>query len=77
MGKPKKSESDYHTVHHSNVTPVRKEQECVTQHNLGFGGDAKGGMWRLVIYAQAAGGDLLVGAIDMVDKEQRAYRERL
>ncbi len=76
-GQVKKSETDYHTVHHSDATSVRKVQECVTQlHNLGFGGHAEGSMGRLVIYAQAADGDL-VGAIDIIDEEQRAHRERL
>lgn len=61
---------------HSDAASVRKVQECVSQlQGLGFGGDADGGIRRLVVYAQAAEGDL-VGAIDMMDEEQRAYRER-
>lgn len=61
---------------HSDAASVRKVQECVSQlQGLGFGGDADGGIRRLVVYAQVAEGDL-VGAIDMMDEEQRAYRER-
>ena len=60
----------------SDAASVRKVEECVSQlQGLGFGGDADGGLKRLVVYAQAADGDL-VGAIDMIDEEQRVYRER-
>lgn len=61
---------------HSDAASVRKVQECVSQLQvLGFGGDADGGIRRLIVYAQAAEGDL-VGAIDMIDEEKRAYKER-
>lgn len=61
---------------HSDAASVRKVQECVSQlQELGFGGDVDGGIRRLVVYAQAAEGDL-AGAIDMIDEEKRAYKER-
>lgn len=54
---------------------VRKVQSCVTQlHSLGYGSNAaQGGLERLTVYAQAAEGDL-IGAIDIIDEEQRAYK---
>lgn len=62
---------------HVDAASVRKVQECVSQLLvLGFGGDADGGIRRLIVYAQAAEGDL-VGAIDMIDEEKRAYKERV
>lgn len=61
---------------HSDAASVRKVQECVSQLQvLGFGGDVDEGIRRLVVYAQAAEGDT-AGAIDMIDEEQRAYKER-
>ena len=54
----------------------RKIQSCVMQlKGLGFGEDGVSGEERLMQCASAAGGDL-VEAIDMIDEEQRAYRER-
>ena len=48
-------------------------ERCVEQlKDLGFGDD--GDRERLVVYAQAAKGDL-VEAIDMIDEEQRVYRD--
>lgn len=62
---------------HIDAASVRKVQECVSQLQvLGFGGDADGGIRRLIVYAQAAEGDL-VGAIDMIDEEKRAYKQRV
>lgn len=61
---------------HSDAASVRKVQECVSQlQEIGFGGDVDGGIRRLVVYAQAAEGDLS-SAIDMIDEEKRAYKER-
>ncbi|KAK4693342.1 hypothetical protein P7C71_g4038, partial [Lecanoromycetidae sp. Uapishka_2] len=61
----------------------RKVSDCIRQlKDLGFLKDLsllkneRGAEERLAIYAQAAGGDL-VEAIDMIDEEERAYRERL
>ena len=67
---------DIYTAEHTDVTTASKVQECVEQlRKLGFGSDAHGSVQRLVIYAQAANGDL-VEAIDMIDEEERAYRQR-
>ena len=64
-------------VEQIDAASVRKVHECVSQLQvLGFGGDADGGIRRLIVYAQAAEGDL-VGAIDMIDEEKRAYKERV
>ena len=55
----------------------RKITDCVRQlKDLGFLKAEQGGHERLSMYAQASGGDL-VEAIDMIDEEERAYRERL
>ena len=50
--------------------------DCVdTLYSLGYGdGDGDGDEDRLWVYAQASGGDL-VEAIDMIDEEQRVYRD--
>lgn len=67
---------DIYAAEHTDVTTASKVQRCVEQlRKLGFGSDADGSMQRLVIYAQAADGDL-VEAIDIIDEEQRAYRQR-
>ena len=60
---------------HSDASTVSKVQQCVEQlKDLGFGNKDDGGVRRLVVYAQAAEGDLF-NAIDMIDEEQRAYKE--
>ena len=60
---------------HSDPATVEKIQGCVeTLKVLGFGENSEGGVKRLVVYAQAAKGDLS-DAIDMIDEEQRAYLE--
>ena len=43
--------------------------------SLGFGEDGVSGEERLMQCASAAGGDLSE-AIDMIDEEQRAYKEK-
>ena len=56
----------------------RKIYDCVSKlRDLGFENteDDDGPESRLLQYASAAGGDL-VAAIDMIDEEQRAYKER-
>ena len=68
--------TEYDDQHHDDST-VGKINDCVEQlRELGFG-DADGqSAARLLVYAQAAEG-VLVDAIDLIDEEQRAYRERL
>ena len=64
------------TMHFESPEQRRKIQSCVMQlQGLGFGEDGVNGQERLMQCASAAGGDL-VEAIDMIDEEQRAYRER-
>ncbi len=64
------------TMHFESPEQRRKIQSCVMQlKGLGFGEDGLNGEERLMQCASAAGGDL-VEAIDMIDEEQRAYRER-
>lgn len=66
----------YDDEHHDDST-VSKIHDCVGQlQDLGFGSDDEDFVDRLLIYAQAADGSL-VDAIDLIDEEQRAYRERL
>ena len=63
-------------MHFESPEQRRKIQSCVMQlKGLGFGEDGLNGEERLMQCASAAGGDL-VEAIDMIDEEQRAYRER-
>ena len=63
-------------MHFESPEQRRKIQSCVMQlKGLGFGEDVVNGEERLMQCASAAGGDL-VEAIDMIDEEQRAYRER-
>ena len=64
------------TMHFESPEQRRKIQSCVRQlKNLGFGQDGVSGEERLMQCASAAGGDL-VEAIDMIDEEQRAYKQR-
>ena len=63
-------------MHFDSPEQKRKIQSCVMQlKGLGFGNDGANGEERLMQCASAAGGDL-VEAIDMIDEEQRAYRDR-
>ena len=67
---------EYDDQHHDDST-VGKINHCVEQlRDLGFGGDDNDSAGRLLVYAQAAEGEL-VDAIDLIDEEQRAYKERL
>ena len=71
-----RSPSPAPTMHFENPEQKRKIQSCVMQlKGLGFGDDGVNGEERLMQCASAAGGDL-VEAIDMIDEEQRAYRDR-
>ena len=64
------------TMHFESPEQKRKIQSCVMQlKGLGFGNDGVNGEERLMQCASAAGGDL-IEAIDMIDEEQRAYRDR-
>ena len=65
-----------YAVDHSDAATAGKVQECVEQLQiLGFHHNSPDGLGRLVVYAQAAEGELS-GAIDMIDEEQRAYDQR-
>ena len=60
-------------TYHGDAATVAKTQACVEQlENLGFGSAAEGGLNRLVVYAQASGGDL-IEAIDLITEERQAY----
>ena len=64
------------TMHFESPEQKRKIQSCVMQlKGLGFGNDGVNGEERLMQCSAAAGGDL-IEAIDMIDEEQRAYRDR-
>ena len=68
--------TEYDDQHHDDST-VGKINDCVEQlRELGFGDADNQSATRLLVYAQAAEG-VLVDAIDLIDEEQRAYRERL
>ncbi|MCJ1251231.1 hypothetical protein MMC30_008462 [Trapelia coarctata] len=61
---------------HQDPTTVGVVQTCVEElKKLGFGKQEDGGMTRLVVYAQAANGNL-EDAIDMIDEERKAWEER-
>ena len=61
---------------HPDYPAVHKVQECVDQLTaLGFGTEENGGLKRLVVYAQAAEGDL-EDAIEMIEEERTAYKQR-
>ena len=58
-------------------TTVGRINDCVEQlRELGFEGDDEDSACRLLVYAQVADG-WLIDAIDLIDEEQRAYKERL
>ena len=62
---------------HQDDSTVGKINDCVEQlRELGFGEVGDQSADRLLVYAQAAEG-VLVDAIDLIDEEQRAYREIL
>lgn len=61
---------------HQDPTTVGVVQECVEElKNLGFGKRENGGVTRLVVYAQAANGNL-EDAMDMIDEEMKAWEKR-
>ncbi|MCJ1286174.1 hypothetical protein MMC26_005519 [Xylographa opegraphella] len=61
---------------HFDASTVSSVQFCVGQlKDLGFGREEDGGAARLVVYAQAANGNLEV-AMDMIEEERSAYKER-
>jgi len=61
---------------HEDVSSVSKVQECVEMlKTLGFGKEEDGGTNRLVIYAQAADGDL-EAAMEMIEEERKAWEQR-
>ncbi|KAL8721424.1 MAG: hypothetical protein Q9225_001899 [Loekoesia sp. 1 TL-2023] len=67
--------ADVQATNHVDAATVARVQACVDQlQKLGFGSVDEGGSSRLVIYAQAVGGDL-GEAIDLMDEEKRAYDE--
>lgn len=79
----RRADINQHSVHSNpndlgDAAYIRRVEACVTQlHALGYCSNAaQGGFERLNVYAQAAEGDL-IGAIDIIDEEQRAYKLRL
>ena len=65
-----------HSGEHQDATTVEKVQECVDQLiSLGFGTMENGGQARLLVYAQAAEGDL-EDAIETIEEERKAYEQR-
>lgn len=61
---------------HDDDSTVVKIHGCIEQlRDLGFGNDDHDSAGRLLIYAQAADGEL-EDAIDLIDEEQQAYKER-
>ena len=65
-----------YAIDHSDDATAGKIQECVEQlQTLGFGKNTNDGLGRLVVYAQAAEGNLS-NAIDMIDEEQQVYSQR-
>jgi len=64
------------TPMHQDPTTVGAVQLCVEElKKLGYGTQEDGGVARLVVYAQAANGNL-EDAIDMIDEERKAWEER-
>ncbi|KAL8793984.1 MAG: hypothetical protein Q9195_003390 [Heterodermia aff. obscurata] len=65
-----------YAIDHSDAATAGKIQECVEQlQTLGFCNNTNEGLGRLIVYAQAAEGDL-TNAIDIIDEEQQAYSQR-
>lgn len=63
------------TGSHNNVETVSAVVKCVeTLKSLGFGSEEDGGVDRLVVYAQAADGDLET-AMEIIDEEQKALEQ--
>ncbi|KAL8657592.1 MAG: hypothetical protein Q9226_001756 [Calogaya cf. arnoldii] len=60
---------------HGDPATVAKIQACVEElTQLGFSSTVKGGVKRLLVYAQAASGEL-VEAIDMINEESQVYQD--
>lgn len=60
---------------HDDPATVAETQACVEElSKLGFVNTVEGGLNRLVVYAQASGGDL-VEAIDLIAEESQAYSD--
>ncbi|KAL8735679.1 MAG: hypothetical protein Q9166_000848 [cf. Caloplaca sp. 2 TL-2023] len=60
---------------HADAATVGSVQTCVEElQKLGFGLDAERSLNRLIVYAQAAGGDL-AEAIDIITEEKQAYHQ--
>lgn len=56
--------------------PKSKNERCVEHlKQLGFGGKEDGGLERLALYAEVAGGNL-EEAIEMIEEERTAYKQR-
>ncbi len=73
--KPSVTQSVDYADHHEDIATVGKVQECVDQLKiLGFGTEAVGGVGRLVVYAQAADGDL-EAALEIIEEERKAYQQ--
>ena len=67
--------ADAQATDHVDAATVAGVQVCVEQlQRLGFDSIGQGGLSRLVVYAQAAGGNLWE-AIELMDEEKRAYDE--
>ena len=65
-----------YAIEHNDAATAGKIQECVEQlQTLGFGNSTHIGLGRLIVYAQAAEGNLSK-AIDMIDEEQQVYNQR-
>ncbi|KAI9678407.1 MAG: hypothetical protein M1829_002005 [Trizodia sp. TS-e1964] len=61
---------------HSDASTVVKVQECVELlKSLGYGMSEDGGVERLVLYSQAADGDLET-AMEIIEEERRAWSQR-
>lgn len=61
---------------HEDASTVKVVQECVDQlQTLGFGSAENEGAGRLLVYAQAAEGDL-EEAIEIIEEERKAYEQR-
>ncbi|KAI9822382.1 MAG: hypothetical protein M1827_000101 [Pycnora praestabilis] len=65
------------TAHqHHDVTTASRVQKCVEQLlSFGYGSSENGGAERLVIYAQAAEGDL-EAAIEIIEEERNVYKQQ-
>lgn len=73
---PRSGAAIFNAGEHYDAKTVSKVQECVQQlSRLGFGTIENGGAARLLVYAQAAEGDL-GEAIETIEEERKAYQQR-